>query len=87
MADISYKTSTGLSSAKRYDKSGDVTTFPFLIPWDSVLCSAELRETSDGPLWCYHTLANELTQLIEYAKQGVRVDEGDTPENYLKSSV
>lgn len=83
MADVSYKTSAGLSYAKRKNANGEITTFPLLISWDSVLCSGEIDETGAH----YHTLAVELPQLIEYMKQGVRVDEGDTPENYLKNSV
>lgn len=83
MADISYKTSAGLSFAKKKSANGTITTFPFLISWDRVLCSGETDETGTR----YHTLAVELPQLIEYMKQGVRVDGGDAPENYLKSSV
>ena len=83
MADAGYKTSAGLSYVKRKSANGEITTFPLLISWDNVLCSGETDATGTR----YHTLAVELPQLIEYMKQGVKVDEGDTPENYLKNSV
>lgn len=87
MATEDEKTSLkGLFSAQKKGTGNSGTQeLPFTVLWDHVLCSAET--SGEDAVLRYHTLADELPQLIEYAKQGVRVDMADTPENYLKNSV
>ena len=84
MATEDEKTSLkGLFSAQKKGAGNTGTQeLPFTVLWDQVLCSAEI--SGEDAIRRYHTLADELPQLIEYAKQGVRVDTGDKPDNYLE---